>query len=546
MDKNRLLVIFLFTILAIPGFAAEGNRYMVFFIDKSGSEYSIDSPEEFLSEKALERRSKQNISIKANDLPVSKNYINALSSIDLVEVYFSTKWMNGVLIQTRESAIDEISALPFVSHVEYVAPGYKLSGYGKNGRNSKSGRANDSDSSGSESEAQNEFIGVDQMHSLDFKGEGVLIAIFDSGFKYIDQSTFYTHIFENDLILGSRDFIGNSDNVFQYDAHGSKVVSCISAYKEGIYSGTAPNANLLFCVTEDVTGEYRIEEYNWLFAAEFADSIGVDIINSSVGYSYFEDERMDYTYEDLDGKTTVISRAATLSASKGMLVVSSVGNEGNSSWTYLNAPADADSVLSVGAVTYDETKASFSSFGPTSDGRIKPDISAMGSWARVVYKDEVTYANGTSFSTPMVAGLAAGFWQAFPDLTNVEVIEYLKMTASQANSPDTLIGYGIPDFMSAFNQVRINEGDIENKFVVFPNPVTNKRIVYIYTEQPNDNNEVNLAFFDLKGSQISSQMIELSGKNEMLEVDVSFLVPGTYILNYLSGSEKQKIKLVVL
>jgi subtilisin family serine protease len=313
-----------------------------------------------------------------------------------------------------------------------------------------------------------------------------------------------------------------------------------------MYSGTAPEANIVFCVTEDVGGEYRIEEYNWLFAAEYADSIGADIISSSVGYSYFNDESMDYTYEDFDGKTTVITRAATLAASKGILVINSIGNEGNNSWTYLNAPADADSILSVGSVTYDGIKSNFSSFGPTSDGRIKPEVSALGSWARVVYGSEITYANGTSFSTPMVAGLAAGFWQAFPDFTNMEVIEYLKMTASQANNPDTLIGFGIPNFMSAYNQARINEGEIENKFVVYPNPVTNRRIVYLYSESIEQIATANLAFYDLKGGQISSQEIPLESKKEMLEIDVSFLSPGTYILNYIAGSEKQKIKLVVL
>jgi len=519
---------------------------MVFFVDKAGSQYSIASPEDFLSTRALERRVNQNIIVKFNDLPVSENYLKELKAIDGVGVYFSTKWMNGVLVQSNEKAIEEIADLDFVRGIEYVAPGFKLSNSLKNGKIAKTGRVSSTTSDAeSESDAQNAFIGVDKMHEMEYRGEGMMVAIFDSGFKFIDQSSFYRHLFDGNLIVGSKDFIGNSDNVYQYDAHGSKVASCISAFKADIFSGTAPQSNLVLCVTEDVSGEYRIEEYNWLFAAEYADSIGVDIINSSVGYSYFENEMMDYSYEDLDGKTTVISRAATLAASKGLLVVNSVGNEGNSSWTYLNAPADADSVLSVGSVTYDKIKSNFSSYGPTIDGRIKPEISALGSWARVVYDEDVTYANGTSFSTPMVAGLAAGFWQAFPQLTNMEVIEYLKMTASQATRPDTLIGYGIPNFVNAFNQARINEGEIENKFIVFPNPVTNERTIYIYTEQPNDNTEANLSFFDLKGSQISSKIVALNGRNEMLEVDVTFLNPGTYILNYLSGSEKQKIKLIV-
>jgi serine protease AprX len=202
--------------------------------------------------------------------------------------------------------------------------------------------------------------------------------------------------------------------------------------------------------------------------------------------------------------------------------------------------------LSIGAVTYDGVKSNFSSYGPTSDGRVKPEVSALGSWVSVVYGDEIAYANGTSFSTPMVAGLAAGFWQAFPDFTNMEVIEYLKMTASQANNPDTLIGFGIPNFMSAYNQARINEGEIENKFVVYPNPVTNRRIVYLHSESLEEIATANLAFYDLKGGQISSQEIPLESQRELLEIDVSFLSPGTYILNYVAGSEKQKIKLVVL
>lgn len=531
---------------ALPAFSVEGNRYMIFFEDKAGTEYSLENPENFLSEKALERRSRQNISISTSDLPVSSVYLNALSDMEGVDVFFTTKWMNGVLVETEEKFLDDISNLPFVSSIEFVAPGQQLNKSGKNGRNSKVNtnyRISDTDA---ESSAQNEFIGADQMHELGYKGEGITIAIFDSGFKLVNESPYYAHLFGGDKITGSRDFIRNSTNVFQYDSHGSKVISCISAFAENTYSGTAPEANIVFCVTEDIGAEYRIEEYNWLFAAEYADSIGVDIISSSVGYSYFNDDSMDYTYEDFDGKTTVITRAAVQAASKGILVVNSIGNEGNNSWTYLNAPADADSILSIGSVTYDGIKSNFSSYGPTSDGRIKPDISALGSWVRVVYGNEITYANGTSFSTPMVAGLAAGFWQAFPDFTNMEVIEYLKMTASRANTPDTLIGYGIPNFMKAYNQARINEGEIENKFVVYPNPVTNRRIVYLYSDSIGEIATANLAFYDLKGGQISSQKVQLKSNKEMLEIDVSFLSPGTYILNYMTGSEKQKIKLVVL
>ena len=547
MEKNKFITVFLMLISFLPAFGGDGNRYIVFFTDKNNSGFSIDQPEHFLSPRALQRREKQNISINENDLPVSVNYLDALSSMDDVSVFFTTKWLNGVLVETSDTQIEHISAQPYVKRIEYVAPGFKLSNDGKNGRNSRNSNNNlRSKQTDDESGAQNAFIGVDEMHKAGYRGNGMLIAVFDSGFETVDQSSYYKHIFDNNKIVGMKDFIKNSGNVFQYDSHGSKVLSCISAFKRGIFSGTAPEANLVLCVTEDVSKEYRIEEYNWLFAAEYADSIGVDIINSSVGYSYFSDESMDYTYAEMNGKTTVISRAATQAASKGMLVLCSNGNEGNSSWTYLNAPADADSVLSVGAVTIDQIKSNFSSFGPSSDGRIKPELSALGTWVRVIHREDITYANGTSFSTPLTSGLAAGLWQAFPELTNMEVMEYLKVTASQANKPDTLIGYGIPNFVRAYNRAKMNEGNIESKFVVFPNPVTNKRIIYLYSESPHHSDVATLAFYDLKGSEISSKNISVSSEKQMLEIDVSFLIPGTYILNYQTGSEKQKIKLVVL
>lgn len=546
MYRNRvigLLTIFYFLFLSAN---AEGNRYMVFFTDKDGSSFSLENPEAFLSKKSIERRSKQNINLKPADLPVSDTYLTALKQIEGVQTLFTTKWLNGVLVEMEESLLEEVQSLSCVSGAEYIAPGIKITGSSGNNRNSRNTKEGRIIASEDETNAQNAFIGADAMHEAGYKGEGMLIAVFDSGFEFVDQSSFFSHIFSGNKIIGTRDFIRNSGSVFQYDSHGSKVLSCISAYKERSFTGTAPEANLVLCVTEDVGSEYRIEEYNWLFAAEYADSIGADIINSSVGYSYFSDETMDYTYKDMDGKTTVISKAARLAAQRGILIVTSNGNEGNNSWTYMNAPADADSVLSVGSVTYDGTRSNFSSFGPTSDGRVKPEVSAPGSWVRVVYKDEVTYANGTSFSTPLTAGLAAGFWQAFPNLTNMEVISYLKMTASQANAPDTLIGYGVPDFTKAFTQAKFNEGGIEEKFIIFPNPVTNERIIYLYHSNTASNGSIQLAFYDLKGSTISNKNIPVSGEIQMLQVDVSFLVPGTYILNYLSGTDKQKIKLVVL
>ena len=545
MGKSKFLTTLLIVALAFPALG-NVNRYIIIFKDKMGSSYSIDKPEEFLSSRAIERRNKQNIDISESDLPISDVYLDALKNIDEIDVYFTTKWMNGVLVEMDEAWEEELKLLPFVDIIAFVAPGSKLIPSPGNGRIAKVKELTSDSYAGYETHAQNELIGVDAMHEAGYRGEGMLIAVFDSGFDFVDESSYFSHIFNDNKIVGTKDFVRGSSNVFQYDSHGSKVLSCISAYNEGEYSGTAPESNLVLCVTEDVGSEYRIEEYNWLFAAEYADSIGVNVINSSVGYSYFDDDRMDYTYEDFDGKTTIITRAATIAASKGMLVVNSNGNEGNSTWKYLNAPADADSILSIGSVTYDLQRSSFSSFGPTSDDRIKPDISALGTWVRIVYKDEITYANGTSFSAPMVAGLAAGFWQAYPELTNIEVIQYLKMTASQSDAPDTLIGYGLPNFVRAFNKVKINEGDIVDKFVIFPNPVTNRRIIYFYIDSLMEESMSELSFYDLKGAFIQSLEVKVKSEFDPIEVDVSFLKPGSYILNYVCGQEIKKSKLVVL
>ena len=519
---------------------------MIFFTNKDGNLYSIDKPVQFLSGKALERRLNQNIRITTDDLPVSEQYLDVLRKHSGLQVYFSTKWLNGVLVEMDEAELVNIESLEFVSNVKLVAYGSRMNNPSHGGRR-RSVKENDIMSyNGSETKEQNEFIGVDEMHDSGFHGEKMLIAVFDSGFEYVDNSSFFSHIFEEQRLLSSRDFIRRSHNVFQYDTHGSKVLSCIFGYKEGVYSGTAPRADLVLCVTEDIKSEYSIEEYNWLFAAEFADSLGVDIINSSVGYSYFDDDAMDYTYDDFDGNTTVVSRAAAMAASKGMLVVCSNGNEGNNSWTYLNAPADADSVLSVGATDYDLEKANFSSYGPTSDDRIKPDLSALGSWVKVALREEISHANGTSFSAPMVAGLAAGLWQAFPHLTSQEVIQYLKMTAHQADAPDTLLGYGIPNFRRAFNRIKVTEGEVTNQFVLFPNPVAEKRMISFYVDSFLGNEKAELRFFDLKGSLLKTEEVTVNNTLDPIELDVSFLKPGSYIINFENGALKKKLKLVVL
>ena len=540
---NNLLLAFFAFLFTITVRAEEG-RFVVFFTDKENNLFSLDRPEEFLSPAALQRREKQGLTPDESDLPVSPDYLDQIEQKG-IRVFFSSKWFNAALVETDSQKLSSILDLPFVRHVEFVAPGAVLKASQKT--DSRKEEAREGGFQEAETDLQNKMIGIDRMHTEGFTGQGMLIGVFDSGFGTVDQSSYFRHLFAGGRITGSRDFIRNSNNVYQYDTHGTKVLSVLAALRDGEYIGAAYDASYLLCVTEDVRSEFRVEEYNWLFAAEYADSIGVDIINSSVGYYDFDDERMNYDYDDMDGNTTVITKAAAMASSKGIVIVCSNGNEGNRPWSYISAPADAEMILSVGAVGPDLARAGFSSFGPTSDGRIKPDVVALGSWTRLASGENTMVGNGTSFASPLVAGLAAGLWQAFPELSSDDLIRYIRETSSNASSPDTLTGYGVPHFISAFNRIVYEpEVEIERTFIVFPNPVDDRRIIYIYNDTFFGNQAADVSFFTTDGRLLHRIGIDLTKGGQPYELDVSVLHPGTYILTCNSGGDVKKSKLLVL
>ncbi|MCC5932201.1 MAG: S8 family serine peptidase [Cyclobacteriaceae bacterium] len=546
LNKSVNLGVCLFFVFFSLELKAEINRYVVYLADKEQNNYSLSQPQEFMTSDALMRRERQGIALDISDLPVSGAYLNELK-LKGVPVFFSSKWLNAVLVEAGEDQLSELESLPFVSKIEFVAPGARLLYENTGGRNRKKGtqEIEISPAERASTHAQNRMLGIDKMHEKGFKGRGIKIAVFDSGFRNVDNSIFFEQVKNENRFIATRDFIRNSNSVYQFDFHGSRVLSCIAAYRENEFIGTAYESDFILCVTEDVSSEYRIEEYNWLFAAEYADSIGVDIINSSVGYSYFDDASMDYTYQDMDGRTAIISRAAAFAARKGMIVVASNGNEGNKTWRYINAPADADSIISVGSVDLDQEKSFFSSFGPTSDGRIKPELSALGAGTSIVTGNNIGMSNGTSFSTPLIAGLVAGFWQALPELSNMEVIYYLKNAASRSDSPDTLVGYGIPNFMSAYALATNLEQDIQDRFIVYPNPVDNTRKIYINSTDFSRPGMVVIDFFDLKGNKLISYNFDETTKDDVLELDVTQLIPGHYIFTCSTGQKVRKAKLIV-
>jgi serine protease AprX len=513
------------------------DRYMVFFKDKAGTEFNLNNPIEFLSQRAIDRRTRQGIALSENDLPVNAEYIKALSDLG-AEVYFPTKWMNGVLVQMEADLIPGVNALSFVTKVEYVAPGAILS-KNVNGDAYNGLMAEDA----SASTFQNEILDIDIMHEEGFRGEGMIVGVFDGGFSNISSLSPLEHLFTSNKILLTKDFVINRNNVENDESHGTRVLSVLASNTEDEFVGAAPAADYMLFVTE-APGEYRVEEYNWLFAAEMADSAGVDVINTSLGYSDFDDDSMDYAYQDMDGQTTVITRSANLAASKGMLLVNSAGNEGNNSWNFITAPADSESVLAIAAVNSALNRASFSSLGPSVDGRIKPDLSALGQGTAVVTASgNIANQNGTSFSSPIVAGLVTGFWQAFPELTNYQVMQIMKESASQFNSPDNELGYGIPSFVRAAELARNLEAPIESSVVVYPNPIMEDSFT-LALEQGYFGKEVVLTLVDRNGKSLSVSKIFPTQFKNRFEINFENGIAGLYILNIQTSDQRTMKKLI--
>lgn len=519
---------------------------MVFFTDKTGSAYSVAQPDAFLSPRAIARRQKFNIPITDSDLPVSETYISQLTDLG-AEVYYRTRWMNGVLAQMSPEEVEQVSQLSFVAGTELVKPKARNTRKKSGSSIGKSQRLKYKNSRLNQplNNFQNDMLGIDEMHADGYSGEGLLVAVFDGGFRGVDTVSFFSHIFEEGRMLPGYDFVGMDPDVYRYGQHGTEALSCIGAYKEGVIEAGAYGADFMLCVTEDVSSEYRVEEYNWLFAAEFADSSGADVISTSLGYTTFNDSAMDYTYEDLDGKTTAITRALNLASEKGMLCVVSAGNEGGGSWRYVSPPADAPDVLAVGAVSTGRNRVSFSSFGPTADGRIKPDVSALGLQTVVVdASGNVTRSNGTSFSAPLIAGFATSVWQAFPENTHLEIIEKIRNSGDKALTPDNETGYGIPDY----NRIRENTllpVEISRQghaFKVYPNPVENSDI-FVEPVAGNLEAPLEIRMYSPTGKLVLEKTYGQFNRNS-LTLDTSSLSPGIYILRIATANASDTLKIV--
>ena len=438
-----------FLLSVMPLQADKSFCFRVYLHDKGETAFALYEPERFLSPEAVERRRLREVFIDETDFPVSERYINELTAVG-VQVVVQSKWMKTVVVESTDSLIvEKLIAMTFVDSVKCVWSG--------EGRLDVEPCPNDTTFFVSKdmpdtakygnAEMQIEMLNGIRLHEAGYRGKGMRIAVIDAGFKNVDRIEAFAAL---DL-LGTYNATFPRRSVFCEDNHGTKVLSCMAANLIGVMVGTAPEASYLLLKSEDIRGEYLIEEDFWTAAVEYADSVGVDIITTSLGYSEFDSLPDYYTTDDLNGQTAFVSRTATIAAQKGMLIVASAGNEANGSWERITFPADVRDVLTVGGVTPDRERSMFSSVGLTADYRIKPDVVALGNNVCVINDaGQMRTNNGTSFSTPIVAGLAACLWQAFPLLKNTELIQLVKETSNQSLQPDALIGYGVPDMFNAY------------------------------------------------------------------------------------------------
>ncbi len=470
---RKTFIILATLMLLTVSFAADGQSnsyfYRVYFKDKGDNSPGNTTLESLVSPRAIERRNKIGItSPDMRDLPVWHEYLNQIKSTGLT-LHCKSKWMNSALF--RSNLLINLTAfqnLPFVAEVRIVKkPG------------AKSNFVNKLDFQ----ETADDFSAYDRpitmvngypLHYSRYDGSNVLIAVLDGGFMIADQISSLSHLRNRNGIKYTYDFINNSGYVYNSSTHGTAVLSILAGKASGFIAGTAPGADYILLKTEDTGSEYPCEEDFWIAGAEYADSAGVDIITSSLGYYNFDDPLMNYKYSDLDGNSAFITKAADIAAAKGILVVNSAGNERNKVWKKIIFPSDGDSVLASGAVQGNNIISDFSSAGPSYDRRVKPDISTMG--VSVPLQTAIasyTRGNGTSFSCPVLSGMAACLIQAVPEAGNYDIIEAIRSSASRVNTPDSLYGYGIPNMVTALNKLQDKFLRIpEDNPVAAPNPTT--------------------------------------------------------------------------
>lgn len=510
--------------------------YRVSFRDKGENAINNFHAEDLLSQKAIKRREKAGITVPDyKDIPVSQNYLNNISSLGF-KLHCTSKWMNSAVFKTQSSAdIATLLSLSFVSDVRVVkTPGIKS-------------RFTDKldfsvvQTNISSFERQIEMVNGNPLHNSGYNGKGVLIAVLDGGFLNADKISSLKDLRARNGIKATYNFVSDNSFVYNFSTHGTAVLSVLSGHLAGLVEGTAPGADYLLLKTEDVESEYPVEEDFWAAGAEYADSAGADIISSSLGYYNFDNPDFNYKYTDLDGNSAFVTKVADIASSKGILVVNSAGNERTKAWKRIIFPSDGDSVLAAGAVDANNLISTFSSAGPSADGRIKPDNAAMSVSVTVQAETYViAQANGTSFSCPVLSGMAACLIQAVPLAKNTDIISAFHSSADRYNSPDSLYGYGIPDMVIALKILQDSFVKIPfEESVAGPNP-TFGSIEIIFKEPPES---MSVEIVSMSGKRIyRKDFRDFAGRT--LEItELQNMDPGVYFIRIIkvSGTDVHKI-----
>jgi len=532
--------IFTLSFLMIIVFSSAQDLALIKFTDKPSSNDYFSNPLLMLSQKALDRRTKYDIELNMQDVPVETSYVNQIEALGIEPIAVS-KWFNGVFAWLTDAQVSQAESLSFVSEVESFVRNddgkvpnppqnkYSTPAPGNQPQNTIM------DFNYGFTEEQITQLKLDYLHNLGFTGDGMTIAILDAGFPEVDNISAFDYIRNNGQIKGGYNFVDDDDYFYTRGSHGTSVLSTIGGYIENQFVGTAIDADFYLFITENVDHELPDEEVFWIAAAERADSLGVDVINTSLGYSEFDDSRYDYTYEDMDGQTAFITRGAQIATEKGIMVVVSAGNSGNDPWHYITSPADGVDVFTIGAVDGDGNPAGFSSYGPTPDGRIKPDVDARGSWATIIRTDgSIDYGSGTSFSSPIMTGAMACFIQAFPNVNPMEVRQTVRESANHYNNPTSQMGYGIPNFEVAYNDM-LSVSDVSqqgNLISVYPNPASGK----INIQSEKEIREVEL--ISVEGKIVR----KYSSANQL---DLNSLPNGIYMLKIQLENGKTEVEKII-
>jgi len=519
----KKIVFFILFFSCFSGFAEEDA--WVYFNVKNNSQSYFNNPLLMLSQRAIDRRVKQNITLDSKDVPIDISYINQVKSISGITVMAKSKWLNALHVRGTQVAINSLKSFAFVDKVEFANK--TLNATARIAATTKTKSVNKvleskANFAYGSSANQIQMLHGDNLHQQNYTGSGKIIAVMDAGFPSVNTTQPFQRLRDNGQILGGYDFVNRNANYYTGNSHGTMVLSCMGGYKEGALVGTAPDASFYLFITEDNSSENPVEESYWVEAAEKADSLGVDVINTSLGYFEFDENTYNHTYSEMDGKTAFMTRGAEIAFSRGMMIVVSAGNEGATSNPHIGVPADGISVLAVGAVNAVKTRVSFSSIGSSFDGRIKPDIMAQG---EAVFLSDASgtigMGDGTSFSSPITAGMVACLWQAFPNKTNKEIKDLILKSSDRYAVPNNQYGYGIPDFSLALsNGLGVNDFSKKTVFL-YPNPTSDISAISF-----SDNFDTGI--FRVY-SMLGQKMLEQSLTRAQSSVSLKALQSGTYI-----------------